>query len=146
MNVIWGLVVVVLSLLAWVGQTLSWLAPSTAVRWQLMEAEGDVEPTFWADIRAEAFWDALTLWVMPTAGVLLITNVAAWPYFGLVGGGMYLYFAGRGISARLTMTRRGLRVGSPESVRTGMIFLALWGAMALITIARAIVALETDQP
>ena len=44
------------------------------------------------------------------------------------------------------MTRRGLRVGSPESVRTGMIFLALWGAMALITIARAIVALETDQP
>ncbi|MCP4966190.1 MAG: hypothetical protein GY926_13265 [bacterium] len=50
MNVIWGIVVVVLSLLAWGGQTLAWFAPSTAVRWQLMEAEDDVEPTFWADI------------------------------------------------------------------------------------------------
>lgn len=142
MRVIWGLVVVVLSLLAWAGQTMSWLAPPTAVRWGLMEAEDDVEPTFWADIRAEAFWDALTLWVMPLAGVLLIADAAAWPYAGLVGGGMYLYFGGRGISARLTMTRRGLRVGSPESVRTGIIFLALWGAMASITIAAAIAALE----
>ncbi len=142
MNVIWGIVVVALSLLAWAGQMLAWLAPATAVRWQLMEAEDDVEPTFWADIRAEALWDALTLWVMAAAGVLLIADAATWPYFGLVGGGMYLYFGGRGISARVTMTRRGLRIGTPESVRTGIIFLALWAAMALITIVAAITALE----
>ncbi|MCP4966206.1 MAG: hypothetical protein GY926_13355 [bacterium] len=67
-----------------------------------MEAEDDVEPTFWADIRAEALWDAMTLWVMAAAGVLLIADAAAWPYFGLVGGGMYLYFGGRGISAHLS--------------------------------------------
>ena len=143
MNVIWGIVVVALSLLAWAGQTLSLLAPSTAVRWNLMEAEDDVEPTFWADIRAEALWDTLTLWVMVVAGVLLIADGAAWPYFGLVGGGMYLYFGGRGISARVTMTRRGLRVGAPESVRVGVIFLATWTAMALITIVAAIVELES---
>ena len=142
MNVIWGIVVVALSLLAWAGQTLAWFAPSTAVRWQLMEAEDDVEPTFWADIRAEALWDAMTLWVMVAAGVLLIADAAAWPYFGLVGGGMYLYFGGRGISARVTMARRGFRVGTPESLRTGVIFLAVWGAMALITIVVAIAALE----
>ncbi|MCP4966191.1 MAG: hypothetical protein GY926_13270 [bacterium] len=84
----------------------------------------------------------MTLWVMAAAGVLLIADAAAWPYLGLVGGGMYLYFGGRGISARLTMTRRGLRIGTPESVRTGIIFLAVWGAMALITIVAAITALE----
>ncbi|MDH3307189.1 MAG: hypothetical protein OEO77_06695 [Acidimicrobiia bacterium] len=142
MNVIWGIVVVALSLVAWAGQTLSWFAPSTAVRWQLMEVEDDVEPTFWADIRAEALWDAMTLWVMVAAGVLLIADAAAWPYFGLVGGGMYLYFGGRGISARIAMTRRGFRVGTPENLRTGVIFLAVWGAMALITIVVAIAALE----
>jgi len=141
-NVIWGIVVVALSLVAWAGQTLSWFAPSTAVRWQLMEVEDDVEPTFWADIRAEALWDAMTLWVMVAAGVLLIADAAAWPYFGLVGGGMYLYFGGRGISARIAMTRRGFRVGTPENLRTGVIFLAVWGAMALITIVVAIAALE----
>ncbi len=30
--------------------------------------------------------------VMVVAGVLLIADVHAWAYFGLVGGGMYLYF------------------------------------------------------
>lgn len=143
MNVIWGIVVVALSLLAWAGQTLAWFAPSTATRWQVMEAEDDVEPLFWADIRAEALWDAMTLWVMAAAGLLLIADAAAWPYFGLVGGGMYLYFGGRGISARVTMTGRGFRIGAPQSVRTGIIFLAVWTAMALITIVAAIAALES---
>ena len=56
---------------------------------------------------------------------------------------MYLYFGGRGISARITMTRRGLRIGSPESVKTGVVVLATWTLMALITIIAAIVALES---
>jgi hypothetical protein len=143
MNVFWGIVVVALALLAWVGQAVSLLAPSTAVRWNLMEAEDDVEPAYWADIRGEALWDALSLWVMVAAGVLLIADEAAWPYFGLVGAGTYLYFGGRGITTRLTMSRRGLRIGSPESVRIGVAFLAIWALMALITIVAAIVALES---
>lgn len=141
MNIIWGLTVVALSMLAWAGQTISLLAPRTAVRWKLMEAEEDVEPTFWADIRAEALWDALTLWVMVAAGVLLTADTDVWPYFGLVGGGIYLYFGGRGISARVTMTRRGLRVGAPESVRVGVVFLTIWTLMALVTIIAAVTAL-----
>lgn len=142
MNILWGIVVVALSSLAWVGQTVSFLAPDAAVRSKLMEAEDDVEPTFWADSRAEALWDAFSLWVMVAAGVLLIADRAAWPYFSLVGGGMYLYFGGRGITTRLAMARRGLRIGAPESVRIGVAFLAIWALMALITIVAAIVALE----
>ncbi len=142
MRILWGVVVVALSLLSWGGQALSLFAPSAAVRWKVMEAEEDVEPTFWADVRAEAFWDTLTLWTMVAAGVLLITDAAAWPYFGLVGGGMYLYFGGRGISARVAMSRRGLRIGAPENVRLGFVFSAVWAVMALVTIVAAVVSLE----
>lgn len=138
MRIAWGLVVTVLASLAWGGQTLSSLAPSRAVSWGLMEAEADVEPTFWADAKAEARWDMFTLWTMVVAGVLLIGNHRAWPYFGLTGGGMYLYFAGRGILARRFIQRAGLRVGAPRSVTTGLVFLALWGAMAAVTIGLAV--------
>ncbi len=140
--VMWGVVVAFLSLLAWGGQALSWLSPSTAVRWNVMEAEEDVEPTFWADVRAEAAWDTLTLWIMVVAGVLIIVDAGAWPYFGLVGGGMYLYFGGRGIFARVAMTRRGLLIGAPQNVRLGLVFSAVWAVMAVITILAALGSLR----
>lgn len=143
MNVIWGLVVVALSVLAWGGQTLSWLKPDTAVRLTLMEAEDDVEPTYWADIRGEALWDSLSLWTMLAAGILLILDQPAWAYFGLAGGGMYVYFAGRGIFTRLSMQRHGFRIGSAASVQVGLTFLAIWGLLGVITIVAAIVALPT---
>jgi hypothetical protein len=141
MNVLWGVVVVVLSLLCWGGQTVSALAPATAVRLRLTEAEQEVEPAFWADARGEAAWDVWTLWTMVVAGVLLILDVAAWAYFGLAGGGMYLYFSGRGIFARMAMQRRGLRIGAEADVRLGYAFLAIWAVMALITIVAAVAAL-----
>jgi hypothetical protein len=141
MQIFFGLVVLALSLLAWGGQTISWLNPDLGVKWSLMEAEEDVEPTYWADIRGEAVWDGFTLWTMVVAGILLIIDNSAWPYFGLVGGGMFVYFAGRGILTRLAMQRRGLRIGAPSSVRIGLIFLAIWGLMGLITIAASVAEL-----
>lgn len=144
MAVFWGLVVVVLSLLAWGGQAIAWLAPETAVKWSLMEAEDAVEPTYWADIRGEAPLDFFTLWTMVVAGILLIFDNPAWAYFGLVGGGMYVYFAGRGILSRIAISRRGLRVGSPHNLKIGYTFLAMWGVVGLITIAAAVVALPTQ--
>jgi hypothetical protein len=139
----WGLVVTMLSLLAWGGQALSWLSPARAVRWKVMEAQGDVEPTFWADVRGEAMWDTFTLWTMAVAGVLLIAGEGAWAYFGLVGGGMYLYFGGRAILTRTLMSNRGLRIGAPENVKLGFAFSAIWAVMALVTIIVAAVSLET---
>lgn len=107
-----------------------------------MEAEDDVEPTFWADMRGEAIWDTVTLWTMVVAGVLLIADQQAWHYFGLVGGGMYLYFGGRGILARLVMQRRNLRIGAPRNLQLGFVFSAIWATMALVTIVAAVVSLE----
>lgn len=142
MQLFWGIVVVALSLLCWGGQAISWFAPATAVRLTLMEDPNDVEPTFWSDVRGEALWDVLTTWTMVAAGALLIVDVDAWAYFGLVGGGMYVYFAGRGVFTRTAMLQRGLRIGDERSVRVGMAFLTVWGFMGLITIGAAIAALE----
>ena len=142
MEIAWGLTVTVLSLLCWGGQVISWLAPATASRFGLVEAESEVEPAFWADVRGEALWDSLTLWPMVVTGMLLIAGSPAWPYFGLVGGGMYLYLAGRGVSTRLTMRRRGLRIGGARSVRTALVALTVWGAMSAVTVAAAVVSVQ----
>jgi len=142
MEVFGALVLVGLSLLCWGGQLISWLVPDTAVRLTLMEAEDDVEPTYLADIRGESLWDSLTLWVMVAAGVLFIADISSWAYFGLVGGGMYLYFAGRGVVTRVVMLRRGLRIGAPKNVRVGFVFLGVWALMAVVTMIAASVSLE----
>ena len=144
MDIAWGIVLLVLGLLAWVGQSIVWLWPDTGVRLGLSEAEANVEPVFWADVRGEAAWDALVIWTLPVAGLLLVIGSSAWAYLGLVGGGSYLYFAGRGIFQRLSMRRRDMRIGSDQSVRVGLIFLAVWGVAALITIAAAIADLPTS--
>lgn len=137
----WGLIVIALSLLCWGGQVVVLVAPQRAARLGLIEEEAEVEPAFWADARGEALWDVATLWSMVVAGVLLVVGVEAWAYFGLAGGGAYLYFAGRGVVVRLTMVSRGLRIGTAENVRLGLIALGVWGVMAAITIAAAVVDL-----
>lgn len=143
MGVAWGLVVVITSTVCWAGQLWSWFAPRSAARVGLTEAEDDVDQTFWLDGRGEAFWDLCTLWVMPVAGVLLVAGHDRWSYFGLIGGGAYLYFAGRGIVVRLVLRRHDVRIGNPSSVRVGVVALALWGSIAVITIGAAIVSLES---
>ena len=142
MTIVAGVVLVLLSLLAWGGQTLSWLAPKTAVRWGLRESDDDVEPVYAADIEGEAAWDAFTLWTLLAAGVLLLLDSDAWAYFGLVGGGTYLYFAGRGIVTRRVMLARGQRVGAEKTVTTALLVLGVWGVAALVTIIAAVVDLR----
>ncbi len=139
MAITWGIVVIVLSVLAWGGQAISWFLPPTAERLSLTEPEADVEPAFYADVRGEALWDTLTLWVLVVAGVLLIAGNRAWPYFGLSGGGIYIDFAGRGLLTRRAMQQRGLRVGSAQNVKSAYLFLTVWGVMGLVTLVTAAV-------
>lgn len=142
MAFVWGVVVLLVSLLGWGGQAVSWLAPATAEKLTLTEAEDTVEPAYWADIRAEAMWDTLTLWTLVVAGVLLVFDRQAWAYFGLVGGGMYVYFAGRGVLTRLEMQRRRLRIGTTQNVRAAYVLLPMWGAAGLVTAIAAVIALS----
>lgn len=141
MQLLWGIAVLTLSILCWGGQALVCFAPASAVKLGLCEPESEVEPVFWADIRGEAYWDLLSLWTLAVAGVLLLVDHGAWRYFGLFGGGMYVYFAGRGVFARIAMQRRGLRIGSSGAVRLGLAFLVLWGLVGLVTAVAAALSL-----
>jgi hypothetical protein len=143
MQILAGVVVSALSLLCWGGQAIVCFAPASGARLGLSEVEAEVEPTFWADVRGEALWDFLTLWTLVVAGVLLTVDHSAWTYFGLVGGGMYVYFAGRGIFTRIAMLRRGLRIGTAGGVRVVLTFLTIWGLTGLLTIAGALVSLHS---
>ena len=136
-----AVVVLLLGLLAWLGQTLVATAPSWAAALGLAESPAEVDPVFLADLQAEAVWDTLSLWTLPTAAALLLLGEPAWAGFGLVGGGTYIYFAGRGIAQRLVMQRRNMRIGSPSVVRTALVFLGLWGLAGAATIAAAVIEL-----
>ena len=123
------------------GQTISAFSPKVAANLGLTEPESDVDPTFYADVRGEAIWDTIILWTLPVAGILLMFNNSLWIYFGLAGGGMYLYFAGRGIAVRLSMQKRGIRIGKPGTLKVAYVFLSLWGLIALVTVIMAVTAL-----
>ena len=141
MNIIWGIILTILSAIGYFGQVITAFWSVTAVRLGLTEPESDVDSTFYADVRGEALWDTAILWTLPVAGILLILNNPLWSYFGLVGGGMYLYFAGRGIVTRRVMQRSNIQVGKPETLKVVYFFLALWGLASVITIVMAITVL-----
>ena len=142
MHVFWGVILIIFTMLVcWLGQIISVFSPKSALKLGLTESESDVDSTYYADVRGEAIWDAIILWILPVAGLLLILNNALWAYFGLVGGGSYLYFAGRGITTRLVMQRRGIRIGTPSTLKLFYVFLALWALIAIVTIIMAISAL-----
>lgn len=139
MHVFWGVILIIFTLVVcWLGQTISALSPKFAVKLGLTERESEVDSTFYADVRGEAIWDSLILWTLPVAGILLILNNGMWTYFGLVGGGSYLYFAGRGIATRLIMQHRGIRIGAPGTLKLFYAFLILWAVIAIVTIIMAI--------
>jgi hypothetical protein len=141
MYTIWAVILTILTGVAFIGQFISALWPKTAAAAGLAERETEVGPTFYADARGEAFWDAAVLWTLPAAGVLMLLKSHLWVWFGLIGGPMYLYFAGRGIVVRLSLKKRSIRIGSNQTVATALIFLALWGASAAVTIALGIYTL-----
>lgn len=142
MKLLWGLIVLSLSLLAWGSQFISWISPRSRPRFALTNAENPTEPSYWVDIRGEAPFATVTLWTMVAAGALLIFDLDAWAYFGLVGGGMYVYFAGGAIFNRIAAQREGIPVGTHRKHRTAYAMLVAWGLMGLVTIAAAVVSLQ----
>jgi len=141
MNLIWGIILVSVTLKCWIGQIIIALSPKVAVKIRITEPESDVNQTFFADMRGEAIWDAITLWILPFSGMLLVLNNSLWTYFGLVGGGMYLYFVGRTITSHLIMQRHGIHIGRSRKLKVKYIILTLWGLVAVITIIMAVTTL-----
>ena len=139
MHLIWGVILVSVTLKCWIGQLIIAISPKMAVKIRIAESEDDLDPTFFADMRGEAIWDSMILWILPVAGLLLVINNSYWAYFGLVGGGTYLYFVGRGIVSRMTMQRLGINIGK-SNLKVNF-FLVLWGIISVVTITMAVAAL-----
>ncbi len=143
MNLAWGIVLILFTLiLCWLAQIINAFSPKLAAKLGLNEPESDVDQTFLADTRGEAIWDAIILWPLPVAGLLLLLNSPWWAYFGLAGGAMLLYLAGRGIIVRLVMKNRGIRIGKPGTVNMYLVVLTLWGLISVVTIIMAVAALS----
>ena len=143
MNQTWGIILIIFTLLmGWLMQVIVTVSPSFASKFGLIEPKSGVDPTFYIDAQGEAIWDALSLWVLPVAGIMLLIESPYWAYFGLVGGGMYVYFAGRGIVVRRMMQRRGISIGKPDTLKLFYAFLILWGLIGLVTIYLAVADLS----
>ena len=138
MNLIWGIILVSVTLKCWIGQIIIVYSPKVAEKINIIEPESDVDKTYFLDMRGSAIWDVFSLWILPIAGILIIINNFLWTYFGLIGGGMYLYFAGRGIASHLVMQRHGIHIGRSKKVRIKYLILTVWGLMGFITMIMAV--------
>lgn len=142
MDVIWGVFLTVLTMIAWAGQVIYATSPRLGLKLNVGEAESEVDPVFFIDAHGEAIWDSMILWTLPVAGILLIFNNPLWVYFGLIGGGSYLYFAGRNLTTRYMMQSKGIRIGTLQNIKMGYSFITLWGLTAMITIVMAVLDFE----
>lgn len=139
-----GILVLVLGLLAWVGQALSFFLPSVAVRLGVLEPEADVDPTLRIlEAKAEGLIDIFLIWTLPAAALLMILEHPAWPYLALVGGGVFLYFSGLIMLTRVFLKKAGKKVGSSASERTTYLFGSLWMFSALAMIGLSAFSLSS---
>ena len=141
MNFIWGVILISVTLKCWIGQIIIAFSPKVAAKNRITEPESDVDPTFFKDMRGEAIWDTLSLWTLPIAGILLIINNNLWTYFGLIGGGMYLYFVGRTITSNLILHRNEINIGRSKKLKVKIMILTLWGFVAIVTIIMSVMDL-----
>ena len=138
-----GVVVLVLGLICWVGQTLAVFFLPTAVRLGLFEPEHEVDPSMYLFERmSQGIMDVLLTWILPLSALLMILGQPSWPLFALVGGGVYLYFPGVFMITRIVLKQRGKRVGRPSSARSANIFGSLWILSAIMMIVLAVMELS----
>ncbi|KPK10365.1 MAG: hypothetical protein AMJ68_09415 [Acidithiobacillales bacterium SG8_45] len=131
-----GITVVLIGLIAWVGQSLAFAAPNVAVKLGLLESKNEMDETLYIiEARALGLNDLLLAWTLPLSGLLMLLNNPLWPYLGLVGGGIYLYFSGMVILSRIYLGKAGKKIGSPSNIKAVYVFGAVWAIAATTMIA-----------
>ncbi len=133
-----GVIVIIVGLLVYVGQALSFFAPALAIKTGLNSPPEDMDPTLYIiETRANGLSDILLTWTFPLAGLLMILDHPAWPFLALVGSGVYLYFACLTIFCRYFLQQAGKKAGSEKDVKVAYIFSVIWivASMAMIVLA-----------
>jgi hypothetical protein len=133
-----GIVVLIVGLIAWVGQSLAFLAPSLAVRLGVLEPEDEIDGTLRVvEAKAEGLTDMLLTWTLPLSGMLMLLDHPLWPYLALIGGGVFLYVAGLITLSRVFLKWEGKKVGRPASERGAYVFGLIWALSSVLMIVLA---------
>ena len=133
-----GIVVIVVGLLVYIGQSLSFLAPDIATKIGLNSPEEEMDQSLYIiETKANGLSDMLLAWTFPLSGLLMLFDNEAWPFLALVGGGIYIYFALLTIFSRVFLKKRGKEVGSPTSEKAAYVFSAIWIISAITMIVLA---------
>ena len=140
-----GILVIVLGLICWLGQTLVIFAPDVAVRLGVGEPEDEIDRSMYLFERySQGVMDVLLTWLLPASALMMLLGHDLWPILALMGGGVYLYFPGVFSITRIVLKRDGKKIGSPASEMTAYAFGALWtlSAIYMIVLAIAEIGLE----
>ena len=138
MTITIGVFVIVVGLICWGGQSLVFIAPNIAMKLGLIEPPDEMDDTFYTmEAKAQALNDILLTWTLPISGFLMLLKHPLWPYLGLVGSGIYIYFACLIMLSRIFLKKQGKKVGGISSERAAYIFGVIWimAALAMIVLA-----------
>ena len=138
MTITIGIFVIIAGLICWAGQSLSFISPNSALKLGLLEFPEEMDDTFYIiEAKALGLNDMLLTWTLPLSGFLMLFKHPIWPYLGLVGGGIFIYFAGLIILSRVFLKKHGKKVGGPSSERTAYVFSVVWilAALSMIVLA-----------
>ena len=146
METVLALMVIVLGLICWLGQTLVVFAPAVAVKLGVNEKEDDIDRSMYLFERySQGIMDFLLAWLLPASALMMFVQYEHWPIFALVGAGVYLYFPGVFSITRIVLKRDGFKVGGRASEITAYVFGALWvlSALCMILLATAELGVTT---
>ncbi|MDY6987525.1 MAG: hypothetical protein SWQ30_05650 [Thermodesulfobacteriota bacterium] len=132
-----GIICILFGGIGWLGQVLSGVHYPLAQRLGFQEKSEGTDPLF---RRAEIYtarWDGLVLWTLLVAGVLMLTNNGWWPYLGLIAGGVYLDAAGREGAKYISLSKSGIRIGTPRDLKVAAFFFLAMAAVSLWVIIYA---------
>lgn len=137
-----AILVIVLGLICWLGQTLVIFAPDVAAKLGVGEPEEDLDRSMYLFERySQGIMDVLLTWTLPASALMMLLGNEHWPILALVGGGVYLYFPGVFSITRIVLKRNGMKIGRPASELTAYVFGTLWTLSAIYMIALAVAEL-----
>ncbi|KPJ87544.1 MAG: hypothetical protein AMS18_14485 [Gemmatimonas sp. SG8_17] len=138
-----AVVVLIAGLIAWLGQSIAFLAPATAVKLGVLEPDDELDPSLHIiEAQAMGLTDMLLGWMLPASAVLLLLRHPIWPYLSLVGSGVFIYFSVLIILSRIYLKRSGRKVGRASSERAAYIFGGIWIASSVAMIILAVSSLS----
>ncbi len=127
MTTIFGIFVIIVGCICWIGQSLSLFFPTLAIKLGVLEPKEDMDDTFYLiDSKVLGVIDFGLTWILPISAILMLLEYRYWPIYALVGGGVFIYFSCFIILSRVILLKFGKKVGSANSRIAGYIASLLW--------------------